>query len=340
MANQSTNISSRYKPYWQEEDPYFTFIDDPYSKHKVTWLADLCCSQIAKSIRENMDASPTYNYENELKLLDALPNFACVNSLHRKMPYNISNLYLQIKFNQLFNKFDVPEPYNPICLQRNTSIIDSFTSMETYFQNSYKENNCTVNIVFNTLVNDIDKLPQFNFITSIYLYLNRKETEQTLIQWISYLKLHRGEKWTQLQFLVINNVPSAKLLYDILYLIPSLKRIKIGYWNKSFIEDIPIMKNSLKIIDKPSNLYSLSKKQCFNFETEVNALHGSDSSSQMLSIYYDDDYRKDDINLIEYEIIKPISALKRTTNSSSEGTLRKRIRPKTNRKGLFGHSFS
>lgn len=339
MIQVSTEIVSRHKPYWNEKS-YFTLNTDPFTNYKVTLLVDRCCSQIANTLTQCIKVSSAENYDKELKLLDSLPNFACVKRVHRRMPYDITNLSVQLKFNELFTKYGLPEPYNTISLPPAASIIDSLSYMETYFQNSYREKNCTVNIAFNTFVKDIGKLPQFNSVTSIYLYLSIKDTESILYQWISYLKLHRGEKWTQLQFLVIKNVPSAKLLYDILYLLPSLKKIKIGYWSKSFIEDIPIMKSSLKLIDKPSNLYSLSKKQCFNFETEVNALHESDSSLHTLSILYDDDYRKEDINLMEYEIIKPISALKRPTNSSNENVIRKRLKPRANIKGLFGHSFS
>ncbi|CAL9732001.1 hypothetical protein MOUN0_M10550 [Monosporozyma unispora] len=332
----------KYEPFWNEGN-FENYAGLPYVINTINTrhsLTNLSFAKLVDIFVQSIDPHSTYDYHNKLKLLDVLPNFHWINMLCERITMEATNISLQFKVNETYIKYGELERYKCVNFKPDMSVIYMVTLMYSYFEKHYKGKKCSIDIAFKTVAKDIEKLPQFNCISSVYLYLGMDDTERVLRQWITYLKMHRGKKWTELQYLVILNVPSAKMLYMILYLIPSLKTIQIGSQYKGFIEDVPILKASLKKQSTGFGDFTLFRYDCFTFDHEINKLQRNDSNLKMLSALYEDRDYQAYLDLKQYNIIKPIASLKRNeSNPNQNGENKRPKRPISNRTGIFGHQF-
>ena len=283
------------------------------------------------------------------QLIECLPNINCIEYVYKGLikkgkENRITCLYLQLSFAKHYLKFYSVLPFNNIYLKNETCIIEMFHVLNQMEKEIYKKSHFLVHISFATYVTNIEKLPQFNAIGSVSLYLPRNVTEKILIKWISYLKFQKDKCWNHIQYLIIENIPTSLILYKLLLVLPSLKYIVVGSHDVSMIEDVPILKKSLV---KSTNVFTttindnLLKYKLGYSKTDDN------KTSKFFNVLYDNYNDKNySVNLQAYSIVKQVIPLKRadgTDLSEAGGSSGNRVKvmkkPNSKIKRLFGHKI-
>ena len=295
------------------------------------------------------------NCKYSTHLVECLPNINYTTYVYDKLnekgmveDKRTTCLHLQLSFAKIYFNFYSRLPFNIIYLNKETCLIKTFQQLNIFGEEIYGESSCLVHIAFTTYVINIEKLVQFNSIGSVSLYLPRNMTEQILVRWISYLKFQGYKCWNHIVYLIIENVPTSLILYDLLCLLPSLNYLIVGSNSVSMIDDVPLLKKSLA---KTSNRFvgrindnllkydfdciKNTRKQTSNF---LNVLY-SDYSNQMIESCTT-------VDLQEFSVLKRVLPLnkhngKNTFGDSRSNSIGKKVmkRPRSNLKTLFGHKI-
>lgn len=215
-------------------------IDVIYSRNAS--LVDLCISNIARKIISK-DSSLT----ELLGILKSIPNTYLASRVWLRI-LDIGNIdFRTYWFFFQWLDFDIdiqPKIFKSTVINRSAifETIRLFNGLDPL-----KRQKLAIKLFIDYPLQGIEKLSQLNNLVELtYTHPIQEQLQESIRLWISYIKLN-PDPWKNLKFLNLPHLKSAKLVYDVLCCLPSLKYIIVGL-STSSVNDIPILKNSLEFI--------------------------------------------------------------------------------------------
>ncbi|SMN22020.1 similar to Zygosaccharomyces rouxii ZYRO0A00858p hypothetical protein [Maudiozyma saulgeensis] len=222
-------------------------LSDPYNHKgifKVKTLTELCVKDFSEVL-----TSSIITLGDQLELFQKIPNTYVASMIINYLPFINSG-------SSLFTSYWILEQY--FCEQHD--------SHDTFNQKQYMFNDNIDGIPsIIKMFNGLDKIKRYPFRLNLHLYVYLNQTERlaqlknlyelsfyeqnqdilcrTIVGWLTYIKI-TPNTWKGVSRLSVPFLKDPKLLFKLLYYIPSLEIVTVGI-EPSIIQGIPILRSCL-----------------------------------------------------------------------------------------------